>query len=680
MSANPSAQRNRITNELLKLEKSGALNNLPKVWVDTVFTVKRIKFLPVYNEFDRIWYRRTDCREDYIRKDQLKQTNKFIKSWKVVYDLNEKSPYYTEASKPYIDERKLIPLKDNGQFVPHRRFKAAGFRRGLINTGIPLKDKYYLELNPYYVLEDENDTTLIFESRFECGNLKKAILTTEDEYDLYLKNDYNSQGYGQWFFFKVTNTKVNKTYTFNIVNHFKPDSLHNQGMKPLMYSAKRAKLEGCGWHRVGKDVCYYPNGTKKKNGGGCYYSLSFSFEFDYEDDEVYFAHWFPYTYRELKDFLKKTWSDKKTDRVRKTELCRSLGGNSLDYVIITNFESPDSEIALREAVIITGRVHPGETVSSFIVEGILQFLVSDHETAKKLRNTYVFKIIPMLNPDGVVLGNYRCSLSGQDLNRQWVGATARLFPEIFYTKQMLNKTLASRNIFMFMDVHGHSRKKNIFMYGCHNKNTDKRNIEKLFPLVYSKTHWSFSFDDCNFNIQKDKESTGRVVIRREFNVINSFTLEASFWGPNIGKYQDWHFTPTQMREAGKAYCIALSNMDNDKIKVDLYRELQSSIIPSNSQIEHILREFNEKEDEEQQPEDDEILRKNAIQTELRLSCKDKKVKPELRSCSNLEAFSQTHTVGLLTKPENNFWVAPKPHATAPFFRTKSYVPISTEKM
>lgn len=31
MSANPSAQRNRITNELLKLEKSGALNNLPKV-------------------------------------------------------------------------------------------------------------------------------------------------------------------------------------------------------------------------------------------------------------------------------------------------------------------------------------------------------------------------------------------------------------------------------------------------------------------------------------------------------------------------------------------------------------------------------------------------------------------------------------------------------------------------
>ena len=93
---------------------------------------------------------------------------------------------------------------------------------------------------------------------------------------------------------------------------------------------------------------------------------------------------------------------------------------------------------------------------------------------------------------------------------------------------MLNKTVGSRPINFFMDVHGHSRKKNLFMYGCHNKNTDKRNAEKIFPLVFSKTHSSFSFDDCNFNIQKDKESTGRVVVRKEYSVINSFTLEASF--------------------------------------------------------------------------------------------------------------------------------------------------------
>ena len=93
--------------------------------------------------------------------------------------------------------------------------------------------------------------------------------------------------------------------------------------------------------------------------------------------------------------------------MRQTELCKSLGGNSLDYVIITNFEAADEDIAKRKAVILTGRVHPGESNSSFIVEGMLQFLVGDSDVAKRLRNRYVFKIVPMLNPDGVVLGNYR---------------------------------------------------------------------------------------------------------------------------------------------------------------------------------------------------------------------------------------------------------------------------------
>ena len=37
--------------------------------------------------------------------------------------------------------------------------------------------------------------------------------------------------------------------------------------------------------------------------------------------------------------------------------------------------------------------------------------------AKMLRKYIVFKIVPMLNPDGVVLGNYRTGLSGRDFNR-----------------------------------------------------------------------------------------------------------------------------------------------------------------------------------------------------------------------------------------------------------------------
>ena len=52
------------------------------------------------------------------------------------------------------------------------------------------------------------------------------------------------------------------------------------------------------------------------------------------------------------------------------------------------------------------------------MEGMLDFLTdTNNEEAKYLRQNYVFKIIPMVNPDGVVHGNYRCGLSGVDLNR-----------------------------------------------------------------------------------------------------------------------------------------------------------------------------------------------------------------------------------------------------------------------
>jgi murein tripeptide amidase MpaA len=66
------------------------------------------------------------------------------------------------------------------------------------------------------------------------------------------------------------------------------------------------------------------------------------------------------------------------------------------------------------------RQHPGETPGSFMAEGIMDFLTDpDNSEAEYLRNKFVFKIIPMLNPDGVIHGNYRCSLAGVDLNRKW---------------------------------------------------------------------------------------------------------------------------------------------------------------------------------------------------------------------------------------------------------------------
>ncbi len=112
-------------------------------------------------------------------------------------------------------------------------------------------------MTPFYSPQSGDDYTLGFESRFESGNLRRAIQVYEFEYDLILKPDYNTRGYTQWYYFRVSNTRAGKTYRFNIINLMKPDSLYNHGMRPVLYSEHEAKKNGKGWFRGGGDICYY---------------------------------------------------------------------------------------------------------------------------------------------------------------------------------------------------------------------------------------------------------------------------------------------------------------------------------------------------------------------------------------------------------------------------------------
>ena len=103
----------------------------------------------------------------------------------------------------------------------------------------------------------------------------------------------------------------------------------------------------------------------------------------------------------------------------------------------------------KKGVFLTARVHPGEPQSSWVCQGFIEFLVSDHPSAKILRKNYIFKIIPMLNPDGVIYGNYRCSLLGYDLNRKWDHPSKYFEPTIYYSKKLLKVFLEEREIKLY---------------------------------------------------------------------------------------------------------------------------------------------------------------------------------------------------------------------------------------
>ncbi|KAF7244348.1 Cytosolic carboxypeptidase 6, partial [Varanus komodoensis] len=122
--------------------------------------------------------------------------------------------------------------------------------------------------------------------------------------------------------------------------------------------------------------------------------------------------------------IKKRWQDY-TEELYKKEL--NVPDNHDG--VVTDLEPDILECEVKWAL--------GSLANNKASGGIIDFLVSPHPIAKVLRDHLVFKIAPMLNPDGVYLGNYRCSLMGFDLNRHWVDPSPWAHPTLHGVKQLI---------------------------------------------------------------------------------------------------------------------------------------------------------------------------------------------------------------------------------------------------
>lgn len=205
-----------------------------------------------------------------------------------------------------------------------------------------------------------------------------------------------------------------------------------------MYSEHDAVLRGEGWRRKGGDIKY--NRSSRSQDGVTLYCLTWTFEFPHDNDTCFFAHCYPYTYSDLsRDLQRWTCDPARSQYCKLRTLCRSLAGNTVYLLTITSPSINPSLAVNKKAVVVTARVHPGETNGSWMVKGFLDFILSDSSDAQLLRDTFIFKVIPMLNLDGVIVGNYLCSLSGRDLNRNYKSLLKDSYPCIWHARAMVKR-------------------------------------------------------------------------------------------------------------------------------------------------------------------------------------------------------------------------------------------------
>lgn len=159
-----------------------------------------------------------------------------------------------------------------------------------------------------------------------------------------------------------------------------------------------------------------------------------------ENASVYFAFCYPYSYSDLQNDLEQydlRFASGDGNIFYKRELlCSSLDQRRLDLITITR--NGDETRKSKPVVFVSARVHPGETPSSFVLKGFMDFILKEDDLrAQKLREHFIFMLVPMLNPDGVFRGHYRTDNRGVNLNRVYLETNPETHPTIAATKQLL---------------------------------------------------------------------------------------------------------------------------------------------------------------------------------------------------------------------------------------------------
>ena len=389
---------------------------------------------------------------------------------------------------------------------------------------------------------------LEFTSKFDSGNLSKFERTGTRSYDLWVgpdcMNTLCENSCRSWFYFKVSATQPS-SIRLTIKNLNLQFKVFREGMKPVYFTNDH-------WERVPGPVNFVLSYNDTN-----FMELSFTVQVQ---RFTYIAFTYPWSYTEHKELLQqiKDTCSAKSIYFHQENLIYSLDKKDCDMVTISSQLGIQDEreksilnlypgasngeraqvFAGKKVMLLTARVHPGETQASFMVNGFLKFLVSDDPRAVALRDNFVFKVAPMLNPDGVIRGHYRTDTRGINLNRFYTSPSLTDHPTVYAIKEVFNAF--KDQIYLYIDLHGHATKKGCFVYGNYMEFT--KEIESyMFAKLMALNCINFDYEGSNFTEKnmraKDKrglskEGSGRVALFKGSGQPRCYTLECNF---NTGK-------------------------------------------------------------------------------------------------------------------------------------------------
>lgn len=99
---------------------------------------------------------------------------------------------------------------------------------------------------------------------------------------------------------------------------------------------------------------------------------------------------------------------------------------------------------------------------------------------KFLLDKFLFKIVPMVNIDGVIVGNSRVNIARLDLNKHWAATTNLDSPTLFALRELIQDYVVEQKYTLkfIMDIHGTSKQPNFFLHT--NESINYADLKRLF--------------------------------------------------------------------------------------------------------------------------------------------------------------------------------------------------------
>jgi len=273
------------------------------------------------------------------------------------------------------------------------------------------------------------------------------------------------------------------------------------------------------------------------------------------DNDLYFAFAPPYPYCEVAKSINSFQDICPIDSIFYREIItRSIDGRDVELITISNRENFTTEredrlypaFLTQEArcykpakpvIFISARVHPGETPGSFMLDGFLKALLAQDRRGYVLRKLFVFKIIPILNPDGVYRGHFRVDQNGNNLNRYYITPTQNEHPTIFAAKTYVEYLNSISTVAFYLDFHAHVSRRGCFLFGNYLE-IEQQVENELFAKLMELNSPFFDFSECDFSEksmtakdpkdQHSKEGCGRVALHKSTGIIRCYTVEGPY--------------------------------------------------------------------------------------------------------------------------------------------------------